>query len=205
MRDALSILERCLQDGDNEISEDKVKELVGIPKLSYIEEIVTSVLEKNIDDCLKTLKTVINEGKDQNNFLWEVIKYVKDVLLYKVTGETGIYSEAEKQKLKELADKSNKEELVHLIYQLSDLENDMKWSSQKTIMLEAGFIKLCDSNKGNAMQIPVDISNSQNINNNDLQELQRRLFKIESFLSQAGKNRIVNASNAEVRKVTYRS
>lgn len=46
MRDALSILERCLQDGDNEISEDKVKELVGIPKLSYIEEIVTSVLEK---------------------------------------------------------------------------------------------------------------------------------------------------------------
>ena len=69
MRDALSILERCLQDGDNEISEDKVKELVGIPKLSYIEEIVTSVLEKNIDDCLKTLKTVINEGKDQNNFL----------------------------------------------------------------------------------------------------------------------------------------
>ena len=34
MRDALSILERCLQDGDNEISEDKVKELVVIPKLS---------------------------------------------------------------------------------------------------------------------------------------------------------------------------
>lgn len=200
MRDALSILERCLQDGDNEISEDKVKELVGIPKLSYIEEIVTSVLEKNIDDCLKTLKTVINEGKDQNNFLWEVIKYVKDVLLYKVTGETGIYSEEEKQKLKELADKSNKEELVHLIYQLSDLENDMKWSSQKTIMLEAGFIKLCDSNKGNVMQIPADISNNQNINNNDLQELQRRLFKIESFLSQVGKNRIVNGSNTEVRK-----
>ena len=200
MRDALSILERCLQDGDNEISEDKVKELVGIPKLSYIEEIVTSVLEKNIDDCLKTLKTVINEGKDQNNFLWEVIKYVKDVLLYKVTGETGIYSEAEKQKLKELADKSNKEELVHLIYQLSDLENDMKWSSQKTIMLEAGFIKLCDSNKGNVMQIPVAASNNQNVNDNELQELQRRLFKIESFLSQAGKNKIVNGNNTEVRK-----
>ena len=30
MRDALSILERCLQDGENKITEDKVKELVGI-------------------------------------------------------------------------------------------------------------------------------------------------------------------------------
>ena len=76
MRDALSILERCLQDGANEISEDKVKELVGIPKLCFIEEITESILEKDIDNCLKTLKTVINEGKDQNNFLWEVIKYV---------------------------------------------------------------------------------------------------------------------------------
>ena len=70
MRDALSILERCLQDGDNEISEDKVKELVGIPKLSYIEEIVTSVLEKNIDDCLKN-DTDIEFIKEK------VVKYAK--------------------------------------------------------------------------------------------------------------------------------
>ena len=200
MRDALSILERCLQDGDNEINEDKVKELVGIPKLTFIEEIVASILEKNVDDCLKTLKIVIDEGKDQNNFLWEVIKYVKDVLLYKVTGETGIYNEKEKQKLNELANKSTKEELVHLIYELSDLENDMKWSSQKTIMIEAGFIKLCDTNKGNVMQIPADISVNQPVNNNDLQELQRRLFKIESFLSQAGKNRIADGSNTSIKK-----
>ena len=185
MRDALSILERCLQDGDNEISEDKVKELVGIPKLSYIEEIVTSVLEKNIDDCLKTLKTVINEGKDQNNFLWEVIKYVKDVLLYKVTEETGIYSEGEKEKLKEIANRCKKEELVNLIYELSNLENDIKWSSQKTIMIEAGFIKLCS--KQDVHQESSVTYESKNIDNSELQELQRRLFKIESFLSQGGK------------------
>lgn len=34
MRDALSILERCIQDGDNKIDEDKIKDLVGIPKIS---------------------------------------------------------------------------------------------------------------------------------------------------------------------------
>ena len=62
MRDALSILERCLQDGENEITEDKVKELVGIPKLKFIEQIVESILEKDIDNCLKTLKKVINDG-----------------------------------------------------------------------------------------------------------------------------------------------
>ena len=199
MRDALSILERCLQDGDNEITEDKVKELVGIPKLSFIEDIVGSVLAKDIDNCLKTLRTIINEGKDQNNFLWEVIKYVKDILLYKVTGDVGIYNEAEQEKLKEFAGSTSKEELVHLIYELSDLENDMKWSSQKTIMLEAGFIKLCDTNAGTKIQIPVNTSISEgnsNASSSEIKELQRRLFRIENFLSQVEKNKTnININN----------
>ena len=36
MRDALSILERCMQDGENSIDEDKIKDLEGIPKITYI-------------------------------------------------------------------------------------------------------------------------------------------------------------------------
>ena len=131
------------------------------------------------------LKEVINDGKDQNNFLWEVIKYVKDILLYKVTEETGIYSEGEKEKLKEIANRCKKEELVNLIYELSNLENDIKWSSQKTIMIEAGFIKLCS--KQDVHQESSVTYESKNIDNSELQELQRRLFKIESFLSQGGK------------------
>ena len=195
LRDALSILERCVQDGENKISEEKVKELVGIPKLSYIEEIVGSVLEKDISKCLETLKAIMEEGKDQNNFLWEVIKYVKDVLLYKVTGETGIYSQTEREKLKEFAEKSTKEELVHLIYELSDLENDMKWSSQKTIMLEAGFIRLCDTSVKAKMEIPVNIPTASSVNNQELQELQRRIFKIENFLSQISRSKTESLTN----------
>ncbi len=33
MRDELSILERCIQDGENKIDEDKIKDLVGILNL----------------------------------------------------------------------------------------------------------------------------------------------------------------------------
>ena len=36
MRDALSILERCIQDGENKIDDDKIKDLVGIPKTVYV-------------------------------------------------------------------------------------------------------------------------------------------------------------------------
>lgn len=48
MRDALSILERCLQDGETKIDEDKVKDLVGIPKITYINKIVNSIANKDV-------------------------------------------------------------------------------------------------------------------------------------------------------------
>ena len=193
MRDALSILERCLQDGDNDITEDKIKELVGIPKITYIEQITESVIKKDVETVLKVIKEVIAEGKDQGNFLWEVIKYVKDLLLYKVTGETGIHSEKEIEKLKEISTMVEKEELVHLIYELSELENNMKWSSQKTIMLEAGFIKLCDRN--NIGQSQNNGENISHTNNADVQELQRRVFKLEDYISKLARG---NTARAQV-------
>ena len=146
MRDALSILERCLQDGNTNIDEDRIKDLVGIPKLTYINAIVKSFIEYNVEDAIKAVDTVLNAGKDLNNLLWEIIKYVKDILVYKVTGELEIYSESELTDIKVLADEVSKERLLYIITDLSKLENDMKWSTQKSILFQVEIIKLCSEN-----------------------------------------------------------
>ena len=143
MRDALSILERCLQDGDNNIDEDRIKDLVGIPKLKYIHSIVKAFLECNIEESIKAVDVVLNEGKDLNNLLWEIIKYVKDILVFKATGKLEIYSQNEIEEIKCLSDKVTKERLLYIICDLSKLENDMKWSSQKSILFQVEIIKLC--------------------------------------------------------------
>ena len=83
MRDALSILERCIQDGENKIDENKIKDLIGIPKLTFVHNITEALIEYNIDKALKSIDDILNEGKDLNNFIWEIIKYVKDLLVYK--------------------------------------------------------------------------------------------------------------------------
>ena len=51
MRDALSILERCLQDGNNKIDIDLVKDLVGMPKLEFIYKIVKAIFEYNVEEA----------------------------------------------------------------------------------------------------------------------------------------------------------
>ncbi len=144
MRDALSILERCLQEGEGKIDENKVKDLVGIPKTTFIHQIIQNIIEYNIEEALKSLNQVLNEGKDINNLLWEIIKYIKDILILKTTGEIELYNKEEIDKMNLIAKDISKERLLNMIYQLSELENDIKWSSQKTIMLQVGIMKLCN-------------------------------------------------------------
>ena len=144
MRDALSILERCVQDGENKIDEDKIRDLVGIPKITYVHSIVEGIVNFDVDKSLKAIDIVLNEGKDITNLLWEMIKYVKDILVFKTFKKLDLYTEEEIKEIEELSNKISKEKLIDLVYKLSELESDIKWSTQKTIVFEAGIIKLCN-------------------------------------------------------------
>lgn len=143
LRDAISILERCAQDEVGEINEDQIRELVGIPKLTYIKNLTTAILNKDCEIAINEINTIINEGKDLDNFLWEIIKYIKDILVFKSTKKIELYSNEELEYLEKLGNSVEKEKLLHLIYNLSELANQMKWSTQKNIVFEAGIIKEC--------------------------------------------------------------
>ena len=164
MRDGLSILERCVQEGEDEINDDKVKELVGIPKVEYINKIVNSVIDCNVDETLQNIDNVIADGKDLNNLIWEIIKYVKDILVFKSSGTLNLYNDEELKQIEEISKKTSKERLLKSIYSLSELANDLKMTTQKTIMLEVGIMKLCSIQEGitsNAI-----VGNTQNSSDN---------------------------------------
>ncbi len=188
MRDALSILERCIQDGENKIDEDKIKDLVGIPKITYVHNIIDSLFKYDVDNTLKNVDIVLNEGKDINNLLWEMIKYTKDLLVYKASQKLDLYSEEEIANIEEISKNISKQDLINMVYELSELENDIKWSTQKTIIFQAGMIKLC---------------NKEKTENKGLEE---RVEKIEKYLK-SGKigvvqNSVVMGANAQQARTT---
>ena len=191
MRDGLSILERCAQEGEEEINDDLVKELVGIPKTEYIYKIMNSVVDCNANEILKNIDEVIADGKDLNNLLWEIIKYVKDVLVYKSSGKLLLYNENEIKQISEIAEKCEKQRLLNIIYKLSDLAANLKLSTQKTIMLEVGIMQLCSneetqpvSNLANNAEIkqPAIIKNNETSKSNS--ELENKIKQLEQKINQ---------------------
>ena len=216
MRDGLSILERCVQEGEDEITDDKVKELVGIPKVEYINKIVSSVIECNVDETLQNIDIVIADGKDLNNLIWEIIKYVKDILVFKSSGKLSLYNENELAKIKEIADKTSKERLLNMIYSLSELANDLKMTTQKTIMLEVGIMKLCSIH--DADDISKVVVENNNINNpastitvnkeleNKIKELESKMNKISNLVIHNSGTNVDNSveKSSPVRKTSSR-
>lgn len=182
MRDALSILERCMQE-EGTITDEVVKELVGIPKTESVNKITKNILEKNTDEALKTINEIVEEGKDITNFLWEIIKYVKDILICKTNTQLEIYNQAEKEEIKKLADATSKERLISIIYELSNLQNDIKWSSQKLIMFQVEIIKLCNQEETiTSVNNQSNNGNSQ-VDNKQIQDLQYKISRLEKEIN----------------------
>ena len=143
MRDAISILERCAQENIEEITAKDIKELVGLPSLEYINKVAEGICEYDEIKSLDGVNDVINNGKDIYNFLWELIKYFKDILVMKATNKLELYSEEEIAVIKRLSDLTDKDRLVDIIYDLSETANEIKWSQEKNIMMQVAVIKLC--------------------------------------------------------------
>jgi DNA polymerase-3 subunit gamma/tau len=200
MRDALSILERCMQE-EGKITEDLVKELVGIPKTESVNKITKSILQKNTEDALGAINEIISEGKDISNFLWETIKYVKDILVFKTNTKLEIYSEAEKNQIKELADSTTKERLISMIYELSNLQNDMKWSSQKLIMFQVTIIKLCNE----ASTSSTVSSGDSGASSKEVEDLKYKINRLEKQITQLqnAPRAVASSSTSQESKTQY--
>lgn len=110
--------------------------------------LIDNIIHYNPTNALITINDVLNEGKNLDNFLWEIIKYLKDILLYKTCGNLPLYNESELDQIKSLVEDISKDRLLSLIYELSELANSIKWSTQKQIVFETGIIRVCTNVTG---------------------------------------------------------
>lgn len=142
MRDAISILERCIADGSEKITEEQIRELVGIPEIDYLLKLTNSILSNNPAEVLEISEELINSGKDLDVFTWELIKFIRDLLMLHISNDLVVYKEEDKTRMQELVKATSKERLLALITEISTLQNSMKWSTDKEVIFETGLIKI---------------------------------------------------------------
>lgn len=171
MRDAISILDRCVSDGESVITEQKIRELAGVPQFDYLVNMTKAIVTGSSEDALKIVRELLDEGKDLNVFLWELIKFQRDISMYFVDKSLLDYGEKQLEEIQNLTKLSNQTTYLSLISKLSDVQNAIKWSTEQEILFEASIIKLCLENNNSGADVNNKVQTTINLTANVKEEM----------------------------------
>lgn len=149
MRDALSLLERCIAFYyGQELTYDKALEVLGAVDTDVFSRLLRSVLEEDVTGCISLLEEVIMQGRELVQFVADFTWYLRNLLLLKSsdTGEMEDVIDVSTDNLKRLKEEAQMAEMgtvMRYIRVLSDLSGQLRFSGQKRIMTEMTLIKLC--------------------------------------------------------------
>jgi DNA polymerase III subunit gamma/tau len=92
-RDTLNIVQKILSvSADKKISEEEVRLVTGAPKAEIVNEVVSSISEKNLANALGAVEKATNQNVDMAVFLKLILQLVRAILLIRFGGENIIKS-----------------------------------------------------------------------------------------------------------------
>lgn len=146
MRDALSLLDQCVAFHFGEkLTYDNVLEVLGAVDNRVFSKLFQAVLVSDTKACIREIEEMIIQGRDLSQLVNDFVWYMRNLLIAKTTDEPGDMldmSEENLAVLKEEAAGVDTETLMRYIRIFSELSGQLRYASQKRILVEIAFIKL---------------------------------------------------------------
>ncbi|MBO5089172.1 MAG: DNA polymerase III subunit gamma/tau [Lachnospiraceae bacterium] len=146
MRDALSLMDQCISYYLGQtLTYDKVLEVLGSVDVEIFNELMTHVSDDNTMEALRVIDEIIWQGRELNQFVTDFTWYMRNLLLLQTadTMSSQIDIAADSlESMKVIADKVNFESLTRYIRVFSELSSEIRYSTQKRVVLELAVIKL---------------------------------------------------------------
>ena len=147
MRDAISLLDQVISYSSDSITIEDIHELNGSLSDEVLSGFVNDIINNDIPMILKKIDEFHYNGKNIIKITDEIIEYLKNVLLYKVSYNYLKSIKENCEKYKNSAELIEKDKLIDLIYKFSEAINKIKTSSDPKLAMEISIIKECISSE----------------------------------------------------------
>lgn len=146
LRDGLSLLEQCISFYFGEkLTYEKVLKVLGAVDTEVYADFVKILANDDVAGMISMLDEVIAAGKDLTRFCDELIWYLRNLLMAKTTEHPEKIVDMSEENCRTLIEVSKlleTEMIFRYIRVLSDVENQMKYASQKRVLFEIALLKL---------------------------------------------------------------
>lgn len=155
MRDSLSLLDQCAAFYMNEtLTYDHVLEVLGAVDTEVFSRLLRQLLAMDVHQVIETVDELVMQGRELSQLAADFTWYLRNLLLVKSSDNMEDVLDVSSENLallKEEAQMIDSDTLIRYIRIFSDLTNQLKYATQKRILLEVTLIKLCrpamDQNK----------------------------------------------------------
>lgn len=147
MRDALSLLDQCVSFYIGErLTYDHVLEVLGAVDTEVFSRLLRDLLKYDTSAVIRTVDELVMQGRELSQLSADFTWYLRNLLLIRCSDdmeEVLDVSTENLERIKEEADLIENDTLMRYIRIFSDLTNQLKFSTQKRVLLEITLIKIC--------------------------------------------------------------
>ena len=157
MRDALSLLDRCVAFYlGNEIKYEGVLDILGAIDTEIYSDMLNACINKDTAKLLKLFDNAVNNGGLVTRVINDYIEYLRNILMVNIALRTTVEDElklsdsaimpdvSEDNRVRMVNDAKNIDEndITYYIRELSELSSSIRYSAQQKILAEVMFVKL---------------------------------------------------------------
>lgn len=206
MRDALSLLDQCLAFATGRLDIEQARKVLGLIGNENIEKLMDAIIQRNTGIILEQINDVLISGKEPEQFINELVLYLRTLLIYKVTHNVASYQlyMVNMESLERQATSLDERLLQSFIQDCLSVNAELKSISQPRITLEVLLLRLAARAGGEEPSKPqLQLSNpatstsaETSTNLNIIDNLQHKLSQLEQHLAQLeAKIALVPANN----------
>lgn len=144
LRDALSLLDRCMGVSDN-ITSEVVQKTAGLAGRGHLFDITRSIIDKNVKQALEITQQLYNESKDMGRLCQELLDHFRNLMLIKTMKSPEsliMLSAQEREQAKQQAQEFSLEGIVYVMDVLQKSYDRMFKGGNKRAEMELALIKL---------------------------------------------------------------
>ncbi len=147
MRDALSLLERCVAFYyQQELTYDRVLEILGSVDMEVFGRALRYIHNGEVIRCMGLLEEMVTSGRELSRFVVDFTWYMRNLLLAQSGEDISEVLEVSTEQMQMLIHEAQvfgADELMRYIQVCCELTNQLRYATQKRVLIEMAFVRLC--------------------------------------------------------------
>lgn len=147
MRDALSLLDQCIAFYlGQKLTYDHVLDVLGAVDMDVFSSLFRKICSRDVTEVIRELEQIILKGRELSQFVVDFVWYLRNLLMLK--SDRGMedvldVSSEHLAQMKEEIKLADAETLMRYIRVFSELSGQLRYATQKRVLVELALIKLC--------------------------------------------------------------